>query len=202
MIVTFCFIRASFICTEKSKPLYVKRSSVTRQLFLNALDIFLCFYVDPETFSETDFETQHTVSHTVHQSYINYVLELDRMPFYFKYMHCKKKKKIYIYIYIYIYKLIYVYMFACFCFAHSFLCQTNKKIKISGQVGKCWNSFEFRCLSPLRIPAQARTVQTGKEPQKWRLPPLPFVCRRLVMNKRLSYLCLEFKTNYPKYKHS
>lgn len=38
VIVTFCFIKASFICTEKLKPLNVKRSSVTRQLFLNALE--------------------------------------------------------------------------------------------------------------------------------------------------------------------
>ncbi len=45
------------------------------------------------------------------------------MPFYFKYMHCKKN-------YIYIYKLIYVYTCACFCFAHSFLCQTKKILNV------------------------------------------------------------------------
>ncbi len=67
--------------------------------------------------------------------------------------------------YLFFYKLIYVYMCACACvflFAHSFPCQTNKKIKISGRVRK-WDSVEFRCLSPLRVSAQARAAHIDRQ---------------------------------------
>ncbi len=68
-----------------------------------------------------------------------------------------------------------IYVCMCvFLFAHRFPGQTNKKIKMSGQVGKCWEKVEFRCLSPLRVFTQAHssvahtdqhiTSQTGREP--------------------------------------
>ncbi len=110
-----------------------------------------------------------------------------------------------------------VYMCACvFLFAHSFPCQTNTKIKISDRVRK-WDSVEFRCLSSLRISAQVRAAQQcsthwsvhahhrqAENRRNEALPPslvvFVLVWRWVVINKRLSYLCLEFTANYPKHK--
>ncbi len=113
------------------------------------------------------------------------------------------------------YKLIYVYMCSCvFLIVRSFPCQTNKKMKISGRVRK-WDSVEFWCFSPLCVSAQARAAQQcsthwsahahHRQTENRRseaLPPSPvvfvLVWRWVVINKRLSYLCLEFTANYPK----
>ncbi len=110
-----------------------------------------------------------------------------------------------------------VYMCACvFLFAHSFPCQTNTKNKIISS-GQEMRQEKFRCLSSLRISAQVRAAQQcsthwsvhahHRQAENRRSEALPpslvvfvLVWRWVVINKRLSYLCLEFTANYPKHK--
>ncbi len=104
---------------------------------------------------------------------------------------------------------IYVYVCVCvFLFAHSFPCQTNKKnqnIRSGREMRLCRVPMPFspprfhatqQCSAHWSAHAHHRQAESCRSED---LPPFPvvyvLVWRWVVMNKRLSYMCLEFTAN-------